>query len=69
MADPGPNPAELEERIAGVADALDRLIGVVSKLDDETLDLAEGVGRRERRLVQLRSAQRGRFSSTATYPA
>jgi hypothetical protein len=40
MADPGPSPAELEERIAGVADALDRLIGVVSKLDDETSDTA-----------------------------
>jgi hypothetical protein len=40
MADPGPTPAELEERIAGIADALDRLIGVVSKLDDETSDTA-----------------------------
>ena len=40
MADPGPSPAELEERIAGVADALDRLVGVVSKLDDETSDTA-----------------------------
>ncbi|HET9119302.1 MAG TPA: hypothetical protein VFN72_02100 [Solirubrobacterales bacterium] len=40
MADPGPSSAELEERIADVADALDRLIGVVSKLDDETSDTA-----------------------------
>jgi hypothetical protein len=38
MADP--SPAELEERIAGIADALDRLISVVSKLDDETSDTA-----------------------------
>jgi len=34
MADPGPSPAELEERIAGLAEAVTRLIGVVSKLDD-----------------------------------
>jgi uncharacterized small protein (DUF1192 family) len=40
MADPGPSPAELEERIAGLADAVNRLIGVVSKLDDETSDTA-----------------------------
>ena len=40
MADPGPSPAELEERIAGIADTLDRLIDVVSKLDDETSDTA-----------------------------
>jgi hypothetical protein len=40
MADPGPSPAELEQRIEGVAEALDRLIGVVSKLDDETSDTA-----------------------------
>ena len=40
MSDPGPSPAELEERIAGLADALERLIGVVSKLDDETSDTA-----------------------------
>ena len=51
MADPGPSPTELEERItarqaladgagAGLADALDRLIAVVSKLDDETSDTA-----------------------------
>ena len=40
MADPGPSPAELEERVEGLADALDRLIGVVSKLDDETSDTA-----------------------------
>ena len=40
MADPGPSPAELEERIAGLADAVTRLIGVVAKLDDETSDTA-----------------------------
>ena len=40
MADSRPSPAELEERIAGIADALDRLVGVVSKLDDETSDTA-----------------------------
>jgi hypothetical protein len=40
MADQGPSPAELEERIAGLTDALNRLIGVVSKLDDETSDTA-----------------------------
>ena len=40
MADPGPTPAELEERIAGLADAVNRVIGVVSKLDDETSDTA-----------------------------
>jgi phosphohistidine swiveling domain-containing protein len=40
MADPGPSSADLEERIKSVADALDRLIAVVSKLDDETSDTA-----------------------------
>jgi hypothetical protein len=40
MADPGPSAAEPEERIEGITDALDRLIGVVSKLDDETADTA-----------------------------
>ena len=40
MADPGPSPTELEERITGLADALDRLIAVVSKLYDETSDTA-----------------------------
>ena len=40
MADPAPSPEELEKRIAGIADALDRLIAVVSKLDDETSDTA-----------------------------
>ena len=40
MADPVPSPEELEKRIAGIADALDRLIAVVSKLDDETSDTA-----------------------------
>jgi hypothetical protein len=40
MADPGPSSADLEERINSVANALDRLIAVVSKLDDETSDTA-----------------------------
>ena len=40
MADPAPSPEELEKRIAGIADALDRLIAVVTKLDDETSDTA-----------------------------
>ena len=40
MADSGPSSADLEERIRSVADALDRLIAVVSKLDDETSDTA-----------------------------
>ena len=40
MADPGPSSADLEKRIRSVADALDRLIAVVSKLDDETSDTA-----------------------------
>jgi hypothetical protein len=40
MADPGPSSADLEVRIKSVADAPDRLIAVVSKLDDETSDTA-----------------------------
>jgi hypothetical protein len=41
MADrQGPSPTELEDRITSIADALDRLIAVVSKLDDETSDTA-----------------------------
>jgi hypothetical protein len=40
MADPAPSPAALEERIAGVAEVVNKLIGVVSRLDDETSDTA-----------------------------
>ncbi|HET6998761.1 MAG TPA: hypothetical protein VFI03_09235 [Solirubrobacterales bacterium] len=38
--DPVPTPAELEERVASLAEAVKRLIGVVSRLDDETSDTA-----------------------------
>ena len=31
---------ELEERIAGLAEVVNRLVGVVSRLDDETSDTA-----------------------------
>ena len=40
MADPAPSPEELDQRVADIAEALDRLIAVVSKLDDETSDTA-----------------------------
>jgi hypothetical protein len=40
MADPSPSSAGLEERVAGLADVVNRLIGVVSRLDDETSDTA-----------------------------
>ena len=40
MADPVPSPAALEERVAGLADVVNQLIGVVSRLDDETSDTA-----------------------------
>jgi hypothetical protein len=40
MADPVPDPGALEERVAGLADVVNRLIGVVSRLDDETSDTA-----------------------------
>ena len=40
MADPVPSPAALEERVAGLADVVNKLIGVVSRLDDETSDTA-----------------------------
>ena len=40
MADPSPSSAALEERVAGLADVVNRLIGVVSRLDDETSDTA-----------------------------
>ena len=34
------NHMELEERIASLADVINRLVGVVSRLDDETSDTA-----------------------------
>jgi hypothetical protein len=40
MADQVPGPAALEERVAGLADVVNQLIGVVSRLDDETSDTA-----------------------------
>lgn len=40
MADAVPSPAALEERVAGLADVVNKLIGVVSRLDDETSDTA-----------------------------
>lgn len=41
MADPGGHShAELEERIESLTEVVQRLIGVVSKLDDETSDTA-----------------------------
>jgi hypothetical protein len=38
--DPGPGPAALEERVAGLGEVVNKLIGVVSRLDDETSDTA-----------------------------
>src|SRR5260370_36406298 len=40
MTDPDPSPATLEERVASLAAVVNKLIGVVSKLDDETSDTA-----------------------------
>ena len=40
MADPVPNPAAIEERVASLTDVVHKLIGVVSRLDDETSDTA-----------------------------
>lgn len=40
MADPVPSPDALEERVASLADVVNKLIGVVSRLDDETSDTA-----------------------------
>jgi hypothetical protein len=40
MAEPSPSSAALEERVAGLADVVSKLIGVVSRLDDETSDTA-----------------------------
>ena len=35
MADPVPTPAALEERVGALADVVNKLVGVVSRLDDE----------------------------------
>jgi hypothetical protein len=40
MTDRELSPAALEERVAGLADVVNTLIGVVSRLDDETSDTA-----------------------------
>jgi hypothetical protein len=40
MADSVPDPGVLEERLAGLAEVVNKLIGVVSRLDDETSDTA-----------------------------
>ena len=40
MADDVPSPAALEERVAVLADVVTTLIGIVSRLDDETADTA-----------------------------
>jgi hypothetical protein len=40
VADPATNSAVPEDRVAGIADVLNKLIGVVRRLDDETSDTA-----------------------------
>ena len=40
MTDPIPSSAVLEERVASLAAVVNKLIGVVSRLDDETSDTA-----------------------------
>ena len=40
MAEPAPSPEALEQRVADLADIVNRLVDVVSKLDDETSDTA-----------------------------
>jgi len=40
MTDPVPSAALLEERVASLAAVVNKLIGVVSRLDDETSDTA-----------------------------
>jgi hypothetical protein len=40
MAESVPDPGVLEERVAGLAEVVNKLIGVVSRLDDETSDTA-----------------------------
>ena len=40
MADTAPGAAALEERLAGLTEVVSTLVGVVSRLDDETSDTA-----------------------------
>jgi len=40
MTDPDPGPAALEERVIALAAVVNKLVGVVSRLDDETSDTA-----------------------------
>jgi hypothetical protein len=40
IADPVPTPEALEQRVASLADIVNRLIDVVTRLDDETSDTA-----------------------------
>ena len=40
MVDPVPSPAALEERVASLTAVVNKLIGVVSTLDNETSDTA-----------------------------
>ena len=40
MVEPVPKPAALDERVAVLAQVVNKLIGVVSRLDDETADTA-----------------------------
>lgn len=40
MVNSAPSPAVLEERVAQLAGVVNKLIGVVSRLDDETSDTA-----------------------------
>jgi hypothetical protein len=40
MTDPVPSPATLEERVASLTAVVNKLVGVVSTLDDETSDTA-----------------------------
>jgi phosphohistidine swiveling domain-containing protein len=40
MADPATSVAVLEDRVARLTDVVNKLIGVVSRLDDETADTA-----------------------------
>jgi hypothetical protein len=40
MTNPVPSPAALAERVTGLADVLNNLIAVVSRLDNETSDTA-----------------------------
>ena len=40
MTDPVPSPAALEDRVVALAAVVNKLVGVVSRLDDETSDTA-----------------------------